>query len=91
MQSITDVRAGNRIALPMANESMQRLEAKMASSYDIFRKPLGESPIWVAAVQSLDDAKKQLSSLATTCSDDFYLYDLTKGLVVACVQNQPQN
>jgi len=62
----------------------------MASTYDIFRKPSGQSLIWVTSVEGLEDAKQQAARLAMGCSDDFYVYNLMSGSVVARVENKQE-
>jgi hypothetical protein len=55
----------------------------MTVTYDIFRKlPAGE-PVWVEAVQGLEDAKSRLSELVTVRPGDYYIYDLGRERIVA--------
>jgi hypothetical protein len=57
--------------------------AIMTVTYDIFRKlPAGE-PVWVEAVQGLEDAKSRLQELATVRPGDYYIYDLGHERIVA--------
>jgi hypothetical protein len=62
----------------------------MASTYDIFRKPSGQNLIWVTSVEGLEDAKQQAAHLAMGCPDDFYVYNLMSGSIVARVENKQE-
>jgi len=54
-----------------------------SATYDIFRKlPAGE-PVWVEAVQGLEDAKSRLNELVSVRPGDYYIYDLGHERIVA--------
>lgn len=55
----------------------------MTITYDIFRKlPAGE-PLWVEAVQGLEDAQSRLRELVAIKPGDYYVYDLGRERIVA--------
>jgi hypothetical protein len=55
----------------------------MIVTYDIFRKlPAGE-PVWVEAVQGLEDAQSRLRELVAVRPGDYYIYDLGRERIVA--------
>jgi len=54
-----------------------------SATYDIFRKlPAGE-PVWVEAVNGLEDAKSRLNELVAVRPGDYYIYDLGHERIVA--------
>jgi hypothetical protein len=44
-------------------------------TYDIFRKLPDNSPIWVEAIEGLDEAKQRLLQLSSSSPDKYVLYD----------------
>jgi len=42
---------------------------------DIFRKDAYGSPVWIDAVQDLDDARHRLSELALALPGEYFIFD----------------
>jgi hypothetical protein len=49
--------------------------SRVRLTYDIFRRLPDNSPIWVEAVEGLDQAKQRLLQLASSSPDEYVLYD----------------
>jgi hypothetical protein len=45
------------------------------ATYDIFKKDSTGSPIWIEAVQGLDQVKKRLISLASARPDEYLVFN----------------
>ncbi|HTZ99847.1 MAG TPA: hypothetical protein VMB02_05920 [Candidatus Aquilonibacter sp.] len=52
-------------------------------TYDIFRKLPAGDPVWVEAVQGLEDAQTRLRELVALRPGDYYIYDLGRERIVA--------
>ena len=53
----------------------------MKVTYDIFRKLPG-GPVWIEAVQDLEDAKMRLTNLTKSRPGDYFVYDATSSKIV---------
>ena len=54
----------------------------MSSKFDIFRRlPTGE-PIWIKAVETLDEAKSQLSEIAASLPGDYFVFDTNRSRII---------
>jgi hypothetical protein len=52
-------------------------------TYDIFRKLPAGDPVWVEAVQGLQDAETRLRELVAVRPGEYYIYDLGRERIVA--------
>jgi hypothetical protein len=57
--------------------------AMMDVKFDIFKKLPDGQPIWIKAVEGLDEAKRQLDHLAANCPGDYFIYNTRNGRVIA--------
>jgi hypothetical protein len=53
----------------------------MKVAYDIFRKLPG-GPVWIEAVQDLEDAKMRLANLIESRPGDYFVYDVSSAKIV---------
>ena len=53
----------------------------MKVAYDIFRKLPG-GPVWIEAVQDLEDAKMRLANLTESRPGDYFVYDVSSAKIV---------
>jgi hypothetical protein len=54
----------------------------MDAKFDIFKKLPDGHPIWVAAVDGLDEARVELARLAASSPDEYFIYSVQDGCVV---------
>jgi hypothetical protein len=54
----------------------------MGAKFDIFRKLPDGNPVWVRAVEGLEEAKAQLSRLSASSPDEYFIYNVRNGCVV---------
>ena len=54
----------------------------MDGKFDIFRKLPDGQPIWLRAVDGLNEAKKQLSEIAYSEPGDYFLYNSPTGQII---------
>jgi hypothetical protein len=54
----------------------------MMAKFDIFKRLPDGHPIWVKAVDGLDEAKRQLARLTANSSDEYFIYNVQKGCVI---------
>jgi hypothetical protein len=54
----------------------------MTAKFDIFKRLPDGHPIWVKAVDGLDEAKRQLARLTASSSDEYFIYNIQKGCVI---------
>jgi hypothetical protein len=53
----------------------------MKVTYDIFRRLPG-GPVWIEAVQDLEDAKMRLMNLTKSRPGDYFVYDASSSKIV---------
>lgn len=58
----------------------------MSATYDIFMAFADGGPIWIEAVQGLENAKARLMLLHAAHSGDYFVYDPTSSKIVATVE-----
>jgi hypothetical protein len=52
---------------------------------DIFKKDVRGNPVWVDAVEDLDDARSRLNQLALTLPGEYFVFDQrTRQIVASC-------
>jgi hypothetical protein len=54
----------------------------MKLGYDIFRQLENGSPLWIAQVDSLDEAKNKLDSLIRSSPGQYFVRDAENGKVI---------
>ena len=54
----------------------------MDATFDIFKKLPDGHPLWVQAVEGLEEAKKQLARLAASSPGDCFIYCARNGRIV---------
>jgi len=54
----------------------------MDAKFDIFKKLPDGHPMWVKAVDGLEEAKNQLSRLAASSPGEYFIYSVRQGCVV---------
>jgi len=56
--------------------------AVMDAKFDIFKKLPDGHPIWVKAVDGLEEAKNQLARLAVSSPGEYFIYSARNGRIV---------
>ena len=54
----------------------------MSTKFDIFKRLPDGHPIWVTAVENLEEAKRQLVQMAETSPGDYFIFSAREGLVI---------
>lgn len=54
----------------------------MDVTYDIFKGVPDEGPIWIEAIQGLDNARARLARLVETRPDDYFVFDSASARIV---------
>jgi hypothetical protein len=54
----------------------------MGAKFDIFKKLPDGNPLWVKAVEGLEEAKAQLARLATNAPGEYFIYSVRNACVV---------
>jgi hypothetical protein len=54
----------------------------VSSKLDIFRRLPGGQPIWIKAVETLDQAKEQIAQLAKSTPGQYFVFDPNRALIV---------
>jgi hypothetical protein len=49
------------------------------TTFDIFKKLPDGQPIWVKAVEGLEEAKRQLTQMSTRAPGDYFICNLRNG------------
>jgi len=55
----------------------------MDAKFDIFKKLPDGQPLWVRAVECLEEAKRQLTQMALASPGDYFIYNTRSGEVIA--------
>lgn len=74
---------GHLFALPSVEQSTLVEEAMRDGKFDLFRKLPDGQPMWIRAVEGLEEAKRQLSQMAETYPGDYFIYNSRNGQVIA--------
>jgi hypothetical protein len=56
--------------------------AVMDAKFDIFRKLPDGHPLWVKAVDGLEEAKNQIACLAASSPGEYFIYSARNGSIV---------
>lgn len=54
----------------------------MSAKFDIFKRLPDGHPIWVKAVENLEEAKWQLTQIAATSPGDYFIFSAREGRVI---------
>jgi hypothetical protein len=54
----------------------------MGAKFDIFKKLPDGHPLWVKAVEGLEEAKNQLARLAANSPGEYFIYSVRNGRVI---------
>ena len=54
----------------------------MRAKFDIFVRQADGQPIWIRAVESLEEAKRQLKELSSQRPGDYFIFNAISGQVV---------
>jgi hypothetical protein len=75
------VEAGLRVAVTATLNPMLG-GAVMDAKFDIFKKLPDGHPLWVKAVDGLEEARDQLARLAANSPGEYFIYSVRNGCVV---------
>jgi hypothetical protein len=54
----------------------------MIGKFDIFMKLPDGYPVWIKAVEGLEEAKRQLLQISETAPGDYFIYNTRNGQVI---------
>jgi hypothetical protein len=54
----------------------------MKAKFDIFKRLPDGHPLWVKAVDGLEEAKHQLARLTANSADEYFIYSVQNGCVI---------
>jgi hypothetical protein len=54
----------------------------VSSKLDIFQRLPDGEPIWIKAVETLDQAKEQIAQLAASTPGQYFVFDTNRSLIV---------
>jgi hypothetical protein len=54
----------------------------MSAKFDIFRRLPDGQPIWIKAVESLEEARHQLKQIAAISPGDYFIFNTGNGQVI---------
>jgi len=57
----------------------------MGAKFDIFKKLPDGHPLWVKAVEGLEEAKSQLARLAASSPGEYFIYSVRNGCVIHAI------
>jgi hypothetical protein len=58
-------------------------EGVLSAKFDIFMRLSDGHPIWVKAVDSLEEAKRQLMELSEKTPGEYFIFHATSGAIVS--------
>lgn len=56
--------------------------SRMTAKFDIFKKLPDGQPVWIKAVESLEEAKRQLMQIAAHTPGDYFIFNTGNGQVI---------
>jgi hypothetical protein len=68
-----------RLPLLQTATTNPRLGAVMDAKFDIFKRLPDGHPIWVKAVDGLEEARNQLARLAASSPGEYFIYNAQNG------------
>ena len=54
----------------------------MNAKFDIFVRQSDGQPVWLKAVESLEEAKKQVATMAQNVPGDYFIFNAMSGRVI---------
>ena len=54
----------------------------MTAKFDIFKRLPDGHPLWVKAVDGLEEAKHQVARLKANSSDEYFIYNVQQGCII---------
>jgi hypothetical protein len=60
----------------------KKKEEAMSAKFDIFKRLSDGQPIWVKAVESLEEARKQLTELSEKTPGEYFIFNAISGQVI---------
>jgi hypothetical protein len=57
--------------------------ATMSPKFDLFMKLSDGHPIWIKAVEGLEEAKGELQQMAVAAPGDYFIFDTTNGRIIS--------
>ena len=54
----------------------------VSAQLDIFKRLPDGHPIWVKAVEGLEEAKRQLAKMASDCPGNYFIFNTRSGTIV---------
>ena len=69
--------------LPYSLRPLKLEVARMDAKFDIFKRLPDGQPLWVRAVEGLEEAKRQLIQMALASPGDYFIYNTRSGEVIA--------
>jgi hypothetical protein len=64
-------------------------EGQLGTTFDIFKRLSDGDPLWVAAIEGLEQAKKQTNRLAGIEPGEYFVFSQKKGIVFECCTDAP--
>jgi hypothetical protein len=71
-----------RLPLPQTATTNPMFGGGMEIKFDIFKKLPDGHPLWVKAVDGLEEAKTQLARLAVSSPGEYFIYSARNGRIV---------
>jgi hypothetical protein len=71
-----------RLPLPQTATTNPMFGGAMDTKFDIFKKLPDGHPLWVKAVDGLEEAKNQLARLAVSSPGEYFIYSARNGRIV---------
>jgi len=70
--------------LPLSEAATTKsyLGAAMGAKFDIFKKLSDGHPLWVKAVDGLDEARAQLARLVASSPGEYFIYNVQNGCII---------
>jgi hypothetical protein len=75
-----------RLPLPVAVTINPILGAFMDAKFDIFKKLSDGHPLWVKAVDGLEEARDQIARLAVSSPGEYFIYSARNGRIVQGIE-----
>jgi hypothetical protein len=73
---------GGSVALRKPIETRCCLEVAMGAKFDIFKRLPDGHPIWIKAVEELEEAKVQIAHLTRNSPGEYFIYSVRNGCVI---------
>ena len=70
--------------LELNQRKLVRKEGQLDTTFDIFKRLSDGDPLWVVAIQGLEQATEQTNRLASIEPGEYFVYSQRKGIVFEC-------